>query len=201
MLLKILPLGIQERSITKATILFWHRKKWFVHALSVMPTHSHILATPMEATPGEWYSLSEILHSVKRGSSLRINRYRASKGSVWWPESYNHIIRNEREWSDTFAYILNNAVADGLAEDPYAYDGFWCESMEGLQPELSLPRLNDYLKEEIPSKRRVAPRVPQGTFIQRQRNLPHWELPGSSYHIQFSIKGHRVPNIEIGLDE
>jgi REP element-mobilizing transposase RayT len=198
MLRQVAPLDTAEREIVKRDVLFWHRKKWLVHALVVMPTHVHILATPLEADRGEWYSLSEILHSVKLGSARRVNQFRGTRGPVWCPESYDHIIRNEQEWSGAFDYVLNNSTQGGFEGDPYTYDGFWCESMEGIGHGCSTPICSAGSQTcghaQVSPLRHVAPRVAQDSFVQRHRNLPHWERPGASYHLQFALKGHRVPN-------
>ena len=195
---QVASLGPTEREIVKRDILFWHRKKWLVQALVVMPTHVHILATPLEAVRGQWHSLSEILHSVKLGSARRVNRLRGTRGPIWCPESYDHIIRHERELSAVFDYLLNNPVKDGFEGDPYAYDGFWYEGMAGLLPEVSRPPAHAPGETQTPPVRHVALRVPQDTFLQRRRNLPHWERPGASSHIQFAVKGHRVPDPDVG---
>jgi REP element-mobilizing transposase RayT len=184
-------LGAKERDVVKRDILFWHRKKWLVHALVVMPTHVHILATPLEADRGEWYSLSEILHSVKLGSARRINQLRGTHGPVWCTESYDHIIRNEREWDATFAYVLKNPVEIGFEGDPYTYGGFWCESMGELAREE--PGAAARGAQGAAPRRHVAARPAQDSFVRRYRNLPHWERPGASYHISFALRGHRVP--------
>jgi REP element-mobilizing transposase RayT len=60
------PLSTQERQIVRASVLHWHPGKWRVHLLTVMPDHVHVLATPQQSAPAQCYSLSEILHSVKR---------------------------------------------------------------------------------------------------------------------------------------
>ena len=179
------PLDAVERNLVKQEILFWHHRKWHVHALSVMPTHVHVLATPLEAGRGEWYALSEILHSVKRGSAWRVNRLRGARGPVWAKESYDHFIRHEREWSAAFDYLLANAVGGGYEGDPYEYDGFWCESMEGLH--------GAEIVANTALLTGAVPRVKEGSSSQRRRRLPHLELPGGTYHIVFSLRGHRVP--------
>jgi len=190
---QVAPLNAAERESVKRDILYWHRRKWIVHALVVMPTHVHVLATPLEARRGEWHSLSEILHSVKLGSARRVNQLRGSRGPVWCPESYDHIIRSEQEGSATFRYLLNNPVEDGFEGDPYTYDGFWYEGMEGLLPEVPRPPASAPGGTQTAPPRHVAPRIAQDTFVQRRRSLPHWERPGASYHVQFALKGHRVP--------
>lgn len=120
-----LPLTAEERAITKAAILSVHERLWHVHVLTVMPTHAHVLATPLQQSPGKWYSLSMILQRVKGGSAYQINAYRRSTGHIWQRESFDRIVRDEAEYIEKATYILNNAVKAGLAEDGCLYDGFW----------------------------------------------------------------------------
>ena len=122
-------LSVEERAVVKHSILFWHQKRWHVHVLSVMPDHAHVLASPLQSAPTEWYSLSAILHSVKRHSARRINHARGRLGKLWQSESYDRIVRDEAEFDEKSRYVLANALRRGLAEDPWKYDGFWCESM------------------------------------------------------------------------
>ena len=119
-----------ERHIVKRAILHWHQQKWRVHVLTVMPDHTHVLASPLVSGPNEWYSLSGILHSVKRHSAHRINKTRGRQGKLWQAETYDRIVRDEAEFDEKAQYILHNAVKSGLTEDPWDYDGLWCESME-----------------------------------------------------------------------
>jgi len=123
------PLSRDERDIVKQDILHWHGTRWTVHVLTVMPDHIHILATPLEESPGSWFSLSSILHSIKFGSALKVNRLRGRRGSLWQSESFDRIVRDEKEFDEKAAYILGNAVKAGLAQDGWEYDGFWCEGM------------------------------------------------------------------------
>ncbi len=124
------PLTMEERRLAKEAILFWHRKKWDVHVLTIMPDHVHVLARPLEVSPQLWYPLSEILYSVKRFSSGQINKMRRRRGTLWQHEGYDRIVRNEREFEQRADYIINNAVMRGLVVDPYAYDGLWGEWVE-----------------------------------------------------------------------
>jgi len=125
-------LAPKERQVVKESILYWHKRKWAVHALTVMPDHVHILATPREKTAGQWFSVSAILHSVKRQSARRINHLRGRRGALWRPESFDRIVRDESEFDEKANYILGNAVRAGLVEDGWSYDGFWCEGMHNM---------------------------------------------------------------------
>ncbi len=122
-------LGIGERAVVKRAILHWHREKWRVNVLTVMPDHAHVLASPLIFGPNEWYSLSGIMHSVKRHSARRINQARGRRGKLWQAETYDRIVRDEAEFDEKAQYILHNAVKGGLTDEPWEYDGFWCESM------------------------------------------------------------------------
>ena len=47
------------------------------------------------------------------------------KGAFWQHESYDHVVRNEKEFERILAYIVNNPVKAGLVADwqdwPYTY--------------------------------------------------------------------------------
>jgi REP element-mobilizing transposase RayT len=121
-----------ERRIVRQDILFCHEKKWTVHIFTVMPDHVHILATPLQKSPGSWFSLSDILHSVKFGSALKINRLRGVRGALWQRESYDRIVRDAKEFDEKAGYILENASRVGLVDDGWDWDGFWSESKEEM---------------------------------------------------------------------
>jgi REP element-mobilizing transposase RayT len=124
------PLSAAEPQVVKNAILFWHGRKWTAHALTVMPDHVHILATPLEASKGRWHSLSTILHSVKSVSSLKINQLRGRRRPLWQSESFDRIVRDEKEFHEKASYILSNAVKARLVDDGWKYDGYWCPGME-----------------------------------------------------------------------
>jgi putative transposase len=121
------PLTQSERAIIKDAILFWHDKKWHVYILTIMPDHIHILTRPLQMNPGRWFSLSGILHSVKRHTAHAINGQRGQMGSLLQSETFDRIVRHSSEFDEKAAYIFNNAMKAGLAEDGWDYDGFWCD--------------------------------------------------------------------------
>jgi len=43
-------------------------------------------------------------------------------------------VRNEPEYQEKLAYIVNNPVKEGLAESPEEYPFFWQESATGETP-------------------------------------------------------------------
>ena len=159
-----------------------HGWKWQVIALVVKPTHVHLIPRPLPALPDQYFSLEEILHDVKKGSSLVINRHR---GRLWEAENYDHIIRSDDELQATFSYLLQNAAEESPEGDPYSYDGLWCESQGSPEWLAPPPR-----QTPVPA-RPVYPRIGAGEFVRRRRRLPHQQLPGATYHVVISLFGYR----------
>jgi putative transposase len=123
------PLTASERAVVRDALLYWHGSRWHVHMLTVMPDHVHLLATPLQAAPGQWHSLTTILHSVKGWTAHRLNQLRGRRGRLWQSERFDRVVVSQAELEEKSDYILSNATRAGLREDALAYDGFWCEAM------------------------------------------------------------------------
>mgnify|MGYP005854144173 FL=1 len=93
-------------------------------AVVVMPDHVHLLLTPLEKTGGGYYSLAEILHSLKSFTGSRINRLLKRQGKVWQEDYFNRIVRDEGEFLEKWNYIRNNPVKKDLCQYPEEWDGF-----------------------------------------------------------------------------
>ena len=86
-----------------------------LHAFVVMPNHVHVLLTP-RLPP------SRLLQSLKGFTAREANRILGRTGEPFWQrESYDHWVRNEREWHRIKAYIENNPVKADLAREAQAY--------------------------------------------------------------------------------
>jgi len=92
----------------------------------IMPNHVHVLfsmATQLFDNQGNWLEeipegytqLDKIMHLIKGGSSFLVNRKLERSGKLWFKDSYDHYVRNEKEWLNIAAYILRNPVKAGLA--------------------------------------------------------------------------------------
>jgi REP element-mobilizing transposase RayT len=75
------------------------------------PNHVHLLATPVVPLP-------KLTKSLKGITSKRADAILAMTGSCFWQEeSYDHLVRNEREFEKIRRYIEENPVrADLLRE-------------------------------------------------------------------------------------
>jgi REP element-mobilizing transposase RayT len=79
-----------------------------------MPNHVHVLLEPLFE-----YRLSQIMQGVKGASSRECNRIIGKSGPFWMPESYDHIVRSEKEYRHYIRYIDENPMKAGLEEGTY----------------------------------------------------------------------------------
>ena len=104
----------RERTTILDAVTFLARKKYNLFAAVIMPDHMHLLFQPIsksiEGSIVNYYSLSEIMHSIKSYTAQQIG------GMVWQHESYDHLIRNDQDFLETMNYIVKNPVKAGLVE-------------------------------------------------------------------------------------
>ncbi|MCL4736555.1 MAG: transposase, partial [Candidatus Omnitrophica bacterium] len=117
-------LSEEARQTVLNSILYWDNQRWKVLAAVVMPDHVHIVAKPLSRNSDELWDISDILHSIKSFSANEINKQESKVGNpVWQTESFDRIIRNDRELLATLAYVHHNPVKAGLVDkgEDYAY--------------------------------------------------------------------------------
>jgi REP element-mobilizing transposase RayT len=81
-----------------------------------MPNHVHVLSTL-----GEGESLAKIVGGWKSVSAHRIVALLGRRGPIWQAESYDHLVRDEREFDRAVDYIRNNPIRAGLRDWPWVY--------------------------------------------------------------------------------
>lgn len=97
---------------------FWEGKRIQNLAYTIMPNHIHWVVKLFEKDiAGNPVYLQDILHSVKRHSSNKINRAENRSGTLWQKESFDTTIRNDRHLFNAINYTLNNPVKAGLVSD------------------------------------------------------------------------------------
>jgi REP element-mobilizing transposase RayT len=83
-----------------------------LHAWVIMANHAHILISPH-------VKLSRIMKAVKNFSARQTNEILGRRGEPFWQdESYDHWVRDQREFGKVACYIESNPVVAGLAEQP-----------------------------------------------------------------------------------
>jgi putative transposase len=85
------------------------------HAFVVMPNHVHLLITPR-------VPLAELTKSLKGITSKRANALLGLTGEPFWQEeSYDHVVRNGKEFEKIRSYIEENPVRAGLVVQASEY--------------------------------------------------------------------------------
>lgn len=92
-----------------------------------MPNHVHLICTPLEKEVGEYYSLTEILHSLKRHTARQSNLILNQTGPFWQDESYDHVIRDEAELERIVKYVLYNPVKANLVNEQKDWPWNFCK--------------------------------------------------------------------------
>ncbi len=84
--------------------------RYQLHAWCVMPNHVHVLVEPQ----GD-HRLPDIVQGWKSFSAKAANEVLGRTGIFWQPEYYDHLIRDEADYAQTVAYVVNNPVKANLA--------------------------------------------------------------------------------------
>ncbi len=88
---------------------------YVLHAFIVMPNHVHLLLSPS-------VSLPKLTKSLKGITATRANEMLALTGCPFWQEeSYDHLVRNGREFERILFYIEHNPVRAGLVKEADQY--------------------------------------------------------------------------------
>jgi REP element-mobilizing transposase RayT len=88
------------------------RQFYELQAWVVMPNHVHMLMLPQVALP-------QITHWIKGKTAREASLLLGRMGERFWQEeSYDHWVRDEREFNRIVAYIEENPVSAGLAAAP-----------------------------------------------------------------------------------
>ena len=121
------------RSIALKHCLFENNKRVELHAVVIMPTHVHLLFTPMENDRAEPFSLAEIMKGIKGPSAYNINRLVGRRGQLWQDESFDRIMRSQ-EFEHKLNYICANPVDAGLCSKPKEYRWLWTQGAQARVP-------------------------------------------------------------------
>jgi REP element-mobilizing transposase RayT len=96
-----------------AETFFLAAKKWGLYELFawvLMPNHVHLLLKPYKP-------LSEVTRAVKNTSAREANLILQRTGSPFWQdESYDHWVRNGKQFDRIVSYIETNPVKAGLVD-------------------------------------------------------------------------------------
>ena len=91
------------RKIVEDSIWHFAGERYALYAYVVMPNHVHILLMPQ----GDW-CVSKIVEAIKRFTAHQVNAALGRMGALWQKESYDTLVRNERQFKAIVHYIREN---------------------------------------------------------------------------------------------
>ncbi|MEO6870770.1 MAG: DEAD/DEAH box helicase [Chthoniobacterales bacterium] len=111
-------------------VLHRRERRYELYAACVMPDHVHLLIEPgMENTGADgeakFFPLTEILHTIKSFTAHTINRLEKTRGPVWVQESFDRLVRSERDLQEKFDYITRNPWDAGIVPATESYPFVW----------------------------------------------------------------------------
>ena len=122
-----LQLSEKAKDEVLSSLKYWDSSKIKLFTAVVMPDHVHMLFKLLQDGDGNSEDLSKIMHSIKSFSANQINKVMQRSGVVWQNESYDHVIRDERDFHNTLSYIWYNPVKKGLCDKAEDYS-WYCRS-------------------------------------------------------------------------
>jgi len=96
-------------SICLNALMFFNEDRYRLVAYCLMPNHAHLVIQPLGKN-----ALSDILHSIKSYSARKANELIEQSGSFWQSESYDHLIRDEKDLRNQIEYAWSNPDRAGL---------------------------------------------------------------------------------------
>lgn len=124
------PFYLKEDRIAEivANSIRYHDGEWFeILAYCIMPNHVHAVLTPFASTESTDYSLTKIMHHIKRNSAKLANAALGRTGAFWQHESYDHFARDEAELERIIKYVIYNPVKAGLVDDWTKWKWTYCK--------------------------------------------------------------------------
>lgn len=99
--------------------------RYVLLAFCIMGNHVHVVFAPLLKEDGTYYSLAQIMHTIKGYTAGRANRLLGRSGAFWQHESYDHVVRDAAELDRIIVYVVNNPVKAGLVSQwsdwPWTY--------------------------------------------------------------------------------
>jgi putative transposase len=119
------PFAANARNVILQHCLHDDGKRFILHAAVVMPSHVHLLLTPLRDEQGWPHTLPAILKLIKGVSARSVNKLLGVSGPVWQDESFDHVLRSDESFAEELEYIRQNPVRAGLVTRAEEYSWLW----------------------------------------------------------------------------
>ena len=113
-------------ALVRDAVLHFDGQRYDVVAWCVMPNHVHVVVRPREGS-----TLTKILHSWKSFTSTKANVILGRHGPFWQPESFDHLLRDARDFERSVEYVLRNPQSARLQGWPWVGRGTGFRLMDG----------------------------------------------------------------------
>ena len=102
--------------------MFFDGKDIRVLCFCIKPTHVHLVFELLNKNK----TISDIMASIKRFSARKANKILNRSGAFWQSESFDRLVRDEKELYFVIRYTMLNPVAAGIAEDHKEWPHIFC---------------------------------------------------------------------------
>ena len=99
--------------ICKHSLHYPDKKDYKLICYCIMPNHVHLVFELNKGNKG----ISKIMQSIKRTSARKCNLIINREGKFWQDESYDRLVRDEKELFFIIRYVLMNPVNAGLVKN------------------------------------------------------------------------------------
>ncbi len=121
------PRWLAEERIAQIVVNELHAldgERYALIAYCIMPNHVHMVIDtakhrfkPAHHGPTVPYPLTDTLKLLKGRTARYCNQALGRSGKFWHHESYDHVVRDEKEYERIIWYVLNNPVKAGLVRN------------------------------------------------------------------------------------
>ena len=101
-----------------------HGTKYYLIAYCIMSNHGHLLVDtgehdvqPTHKGVTVPYPLADTLKLLRGRTARSCNQALKRSGAFWHHESYDHVVRDQKEYERIAGYIASNPVKAGLVEN------------------------------------------------------------------------------------
>jgi len=129
-------LSPEARTSVLNAVQHFHGQRYELFAACIMPDHVHVLFQPgikdMDAAgKAEFWSLEELMHSIKSFTANEINRLENTTGlTVWETEYHDRLMRSDSDLQEKFQYICDNPWNGGIVAPDQDYLWLWVSGMD-----------------------------------------------------------------------
>lgn len=109
--------------ICKNSTMRFDGKEIEVICYCIMPNHIHLVFELLDKEK----LVGDIIASIKKYSARLANKVLSKTGKFWQAESFDRLVRDEKELYNIIKYVLLNPVTAGLVEDYKDWQHTYCK--------------------------------------------------------------------------